>query len=522
MKSKNNSLNIIVLGFIIRRPLGGQIWHYLQYILGLKQLGHNVYYLEDSGDHPDYFDSNNNYLSTDYSFGIDYIKDIFQRFNIDDKWALFDSNTDKWIGPVSNKISKIISECDLLLNISGLNPIRDWFLEIPVRALIDTDPVFTQIRHLTRPWQPKNWSFAHNWQEATKHNVFFTFGENIPNKQLDIPDDNLPWKNTRQPVVLDLWDYKSENQNGKFTTVMNLNTYGSEYYKNLFYGNKNDTFKEFLTLPKLTNSNLEICINLSHASRISLQNNGWTLIDPAKLNNDPYYYKTYIQESKSEFSIAKHGYVVSKCGWFSERSANYLASGKPVLIQETGFSEWMETGIGVIPFNNMDEALSGIEDVLSNYDKHRKYARSIAQEYFDSRTILTNLVEHSMNQNNEHNHDFGNFDPISEFKSCINDNIHIQDKFIFVDGYALGDDFLKPRMAIPFAEKNGEFGGFPKDDAHAISELERLKNLDSKYFVVSCFTSGFFNHYKIFYSYLIDNYKLIVDNKYLKIFRLNN
>jgi hypothetical protein len=182
-------------------------------------------------------------------------------------------------------------------------------------------------------------------------------------------------------------------EDGNFTTVMQWDSYKVREHNGISYGMKSGSFEPYLELPRHTDAGLEIALGSETAPRNLLVENGWLLSDPLEVTRDLHSYQQYIQRSKAEFSIAKHGYVVSHSGWFSERSANYLASGRPVLVQETGFSDWMNTGAGVLVFNSPEDAIAGIEQIEQNYALHCEAAQAVAEAYFDSSTVLTVLLE---------------------------------------------------------------------------------------------------------------------------------
>ena len=377
-------MNIIVLGYIVRGPIGGLAWHHLQYVIGLVSLGHNVYFFEDSDDYPSCYDPGRNLTGTNPDYGLEFAGEAFGRTGLGDKWVYHDAHTGRWLGPVAEKWPALCESADLLLNISGVNPLRPWFLDIPERALIDTDPVFTQLRHL---------SDRSARQRAAKHTAFFSFGENIVSGSCSIPSDGFPWLPTRQPIVMEAWPVTAGPDDGVFTTVMLWDSYKPVQYKGTLYGMKSESFTPFMDLPAHTEAWLELCVGSPSAPRNLLRQKGWLLSDPMKITRDPWSYQRYIQSSKGEFTIAKQGYVVSRCGWFSERSAAYLASGRPVVTQETGFSEWLESGLGILAFNNLEEAADCLADVSSHYKHHSRAARDVAEKYFDSRIVLQKLLD---------------------------------------------------------------------------------------------------------------------------------
>lgn len=384
MKAATQKLRIIALGYIVRGPMGGLTWHHLQYLVGLKRLGHDVYFLEDSGDspyccyHPD-----TNAVDEDPSYGIRYIQRIFDRVDLGDRWAYYDAHTTKWLGPLAGNIEDIVSTADVLLNISCVNPVRPWLERIPVRAFIDTDPVFTQIKNLT---DPEHRTFAN------KHTCFFSYAENIGGKDCTVPDDGLHWRPTRQPIVLSLWQTGYNRPRAHWTTVMQWDSYKALDYDGVTYGMKSAVFDQFVNLPSATGDSFELALGSASAPKERLEKAGWRLVNPLVVALLPGDYQGYLSNSKGEWSVAKHGYVVTNSGWFSERSAAYLASGKPVVVQETGFSRVFSTGRGILSFHSMDEAVERIREANMDFRDHCRYAREVADEYFNSDKVLHHLL----------------------------------------------------------------------------------------------------------------------------------
>lgn len=379
-------LRIIVLGYIVRGPLGGMVWHPLQYLMGLARLGHEVYFVEDSDDYPSCYDPARGITDTDPTYGLQFATQTFKRIGLGDHWAYYDAHTSRWLGPCADRILDVCATADLLLNLGGVNPLRPWFMQIPARAFVDGDPVFIQLRHLTDP-------AARNL--AKQHTAFLSFAENIGLNRCVIPNDGLPWQATRQPVVLDAWPATPAPAQGKFTTVMQWESYPAQEYGGVRYGMKSESFGPYMDLPEKAGRIFELAVSGSSAPGALLDSKGWVVLDPPTQN--PWTYQHYIQQSKAEFSVAKQGFVVTRSGLFSERSACYLATGRPVVIQDTGFSDWLPTGAGVIAFNTPEEALAGIEEINSRYEFHCQAARAIAQEYFEARKVLPRLIECAMN-----------------------------------------------------------------------------------------------------------------------------
>ena len=382
-----SGLRVIVLGYLVRGPLGGLAWHHLQYVLGLARLGHDVYFAEDSDDYPSCYDPERGVVDADPGYGLRFAAEVFGRVGLGDRWTFHDAHTARWLGPCAGRIHGVFASADLLLNLSGVNPLRPRAMEVPARALVDTDPVFTQVRHLTDP-------AARTQAEA--HTAFFSFGENVAGGGSGIPADGFPWRPTRQPVVLDAWPVTPGPPAGKFTTVMQWDSYPARVYQGQRYGMKGDSFGPYLDLPARAGAVFELTLGSASAPRELLRAKGWGLRDPLAVTRDLWTYQRYLAGSKAEFSVAKHGYVASRSGWFSERSACYLASGRPVLVQDTGFTAWLPSGAGVLAFRTPEEAAAGVEEVGSRYEFHCRAARAVAEEYFDARKVLASLLERAL------------------------------------------------------------------------------------------------------------------------------
>lgn len=379
-------LRIIVLGYIVRCPLGGMAWHYLHYVLGLAELGHEVYYLEDSEDYPCCYDPTRHVTDVDPSYGLGFTAKTFERLGFGERWAFYDAHRSEWRGPCADRAIRLCKDADLLINISGANPLRDWTMKIPARVFVDTDPVFEQIRQLTDPERRCR---------ANDHTAFLTFGHNLATGRSRIPDDGLPWQATRQPIALRAWPLQDPPKEGRFTSVMQWDSYPPREYAGRFYGMKSDSFRAFVDLPGRMGPIFELALGTASAPRDWLREHGWLLRDPLEVTRTPWSYQSYIRSSRAEFSVAKHGYVEGWSGWFSERSAAYLASGRPVVAQDTGFSEWLPVDEGLISFETLEEAAAGVEKVLADYDRHRLAAHRLAAEYFDSRIVLEQLIENA-------------------------------------------------------------------------------------------------------------------------------
>ncbi len=384
MCSRQSSLRIVVLGYVVRGPIGGMAWHHLQYVLGLTQLGHDVLFVEDSDDYPSCYDPSAHTVGVDAAYGLRFASTAFESLGLENRWAYYDAHQKRWHGPASNNALAFCNDAELLINVSGVNPVRPWLEDIPVRALIDTDPVFTQIRHL------KDESAN---RRAAQHNAFFSFGELIGTSQSAVPNDHFPWQPTRQPVVLEAWPFTVGPASGAFTTVMQWESYPAIEWNGQRFGMKSESFEILSELPTRVKMPTEIALGGNTAPRQELQRAGWQLADPLAVTRDLWTYQDYLRLSRGELSVAKHGYVAGRSGWFSERTACYLASGRPAVVQDTGISSFLPCGEGLWAFSDSPGAIAALEQVNANYKAQCHAARGLAEIYFNSQAVLTSLIE---------------------------------------------------------------------------------------------------------------------------------
>lgn len=379
-------LRIVVLGYIIRGPLGGLTWHHLQYAIGLQKLGHDVWFMEDSDDYAGCYNPLTGSLDEDPTYGLDYAARVFERVGLGHRWAYFDAHRGQWHGPAWQDAPTIASTADVVINASGVNPPRSWWERADARVLIDTDPVFTQVRHLTD---------QRARDAAAAHTDFFSFGENFGRAGCTIPDDGLPWQPTRQPVVADLWPLVPPNPLGRYTTVMQWESYRPVTWGTQSFGMKADSFEPFADLPSEVPVGLalELALGSEHAPRAQLRERGWQVSDPIAATLDPWIFQRFIGSSRAEFAVAKQGYVASRSGWFSERTTSYLASGRPALAHDTGFSEFISADLGLIAFSNLDDVLEGIANIEAHYALHCRHAREIVEENFQATVVLDFLLQ---------------------------------------------------------------------------------------------------------------------------------
>ncbi len=376
-------LSIFVSGMIAADPRqGGAVWAVLQYVLGLMRLGHDVYLVE-----PIASQSLRPVGSPlELSDNAHYFNEVAAAFGLHGRSALLLAGTQQTLGLPYAELCRRAQRTEVLINISGM--LRDEALKapIPIRVYLDLDPAFNQM-----------WSAIEGLDmRFDGHSHFVTVGQALGEPECPVPTCGLPWLKTRPPVVLDHWPAVDRPPKHGLTTVGNWRGYGSIDYQGVFYGQKAHSLRPLFTLPTLTNERFLLALGIHRQETKDLEQlaaNRWQWVDPERVADTPAAYQEFIQGSKAEFGIAKSGYVLSHCGWFSDRSACYLASGRPVIAQETGFSRYLPTGEGLFAFANSEGVLAAIEALARDYPRHARRARAIAQEYFDSHTVLAGMLE---------------------------------------------------------------------------------------------------------------------------------
>jgi hypothetical protein len=374
---------ILVLHLAGQYPLGGMGWQAIHYVVGLARLGHDVYYVEDSGAPP--YDPRIKSVVEDCSYSVEFLRQTMARFDLADRWAYVDVAAGRTYGLPATRVDRLYREADALVNLCGASRLREEHLACPVRIYVQTDPVHDQI--LVTEGNPGTLSAL----EAHTH--LFTYGERMGAPDCPVPLEKFEWKPTRPPVVLDLWPSRAAAA-PYFTTVATWKNkskdirLGGETY----YWSKHVNFLRVMDLPRLTDQPLELALETDDdTTRERLLASGWRLTGAYEKSRDVDVYQEHIQASRGEFTVAKDSMARTNCGWFSDRSVCYLASGKPVVTQETGFSALIPTGRGLLAFSTVEEAAAAIDEVNRNYERHCRAAREIAADYFASDRVLAAL-----------------------------------------------------------------------------------------------------------------------------------
>jgi hypothetical protein len=376
-------LRIIVSGMIAADPFqGGATWAVLQYLLGLRQLGHDVHFIEPIAAGK--LQPQGTSLSG--SANAAYFRSVMRQFDLEPRGALLSCDSRETSGPSYDTLRALAARSDLLINISGMLADPALTESIPVRVYLDLDPGFNQLWHAAEAIDVG----------FDGHTHFVTIGPAIGRPECAIPACGRSWIATRQPIVMSEWPLVAAAAHHPFTTVANWRGYGSITHNGVFYGQKAHAWRDFIGLPLKTREHFRVALAIHRDEERDLARlsaNRWELVDPELVANTPSRYREFVQQSKAEIGLAKSGYAAARCGWFSDRSVCYLASGRPVVAQETGFSQFLPAGEGLFAFDTEDEALAGIEDVARDYPRQSRAARAIAEECFAADRVLPQLLE---------------------------------------------------------------------------------------------------------------------------------
>jgi len=376
-------------------PFAGVAWQVLHYLEGFRRLGYEVYYVEDTGDWP--YDPDQNIITDDCRYTLKYLARVMDWCGMPNRWAYRFRPTGEVFGPAAPRFSNLFERADVLVNVTGTTWLRDEHLSVPVRIYVETDPVLPQIKVALGD--------QHTIDLLSTHTHHFTFAENLGAPDCEIPLERFYYHATRQPIVLDWWasaGLSSSNGSRKpsadcpFTTIASWRQSGKdiEWNGEIYAWSKHFEFLRFIDLPRRTESKLELALACEDAEAIRLlRSHGWRTVDALALSKDILPYRSYICNSRGEFTVMKPQYFRPRGGSFSDRGACYLAAARPVIIQDTGFSKILPTGLGLFAFRNMEDILVAMEAIESNYEEHRDAALQIATEYFAAEKVLNSMLE---------------------------------------------------------------------------------------------------------------------------------
>jgi hypothetical protein len=362
----------IVSGVLAGKPgNGGNVWARLSVVFGLRRLGFQAFFVEQ--------------MEQVGAENLAFFEAVTKQLGLSGSAALVAGRDCH--GMKRSELDAIAADAGLLINFGGHLTIPELVRPIRCKVYLDDDPGYTQF------WDASRTTGA----RLAGHDIYFTFGENIGRPGCPIPTGGIDWRPTRPAVVVSDWPNAVGGEAGAFTTVATWRgPYGPVTWNGRTFGLKLHEFRKFIELPGLTGSSFELALDIhpdEHGDLALLRDHGWRLADPREVAGDPLAFRSFVQRSVAEFSPAQGIYVETASGWFSDRTVRYLASGKPALVQDTGFSSNLPTGDGLLAFRTLDEAVAGVESIVSDYGRHSRAARAIAEEYFNSDLVLGRIVE---------------------------------------------------------------------------------------------------------------------------------
>jgi len=378
---------IIVFGIIFWYPLAGVTYQFLHYLIGLRRLGYDPYYVEDSGRWV--YDPLSFEFSPDASANIAAIAPILEAHGFADRWAFRGSYPGgRCYGMTEEQLLHLYRDADAFLNVTASQELREEHMACPRRIYVESDPFAVQIK-VAQGDEP-------TIKALQAHDTLFTFGENLGAPDCDVPVEQFTWLPTRQPVALELWENPYPPTPGTaYSTITTWHNKGKniEWRGQTWYWTKDREFRKFIDLPRRRNVRFELSLEIDEETRQLLNGNGWSTVRSLPISQDINRYRDYIQQSRGEFTVAKDQVVRPLTGWFSDRSCSYLAASRPVITQETGFSKYLPTGKGLFGFNSMDDILAAVDVIESDYEGSCRAAREIAAEYFAAEKVLGSLME---------------------------------------------------------------------------------------------------------------------------------
>jgi hypothetical protein len=378
---------IVLAGYLIRNPLGGYAWSVAHYLLGLRALGHEAWFYEDTGHYALAYDPASNTFGPQYEYGIRATVDFLGRLGLGERWVFVDVARGEEHGPSAGRADELLREADLLINVAGINRVPPDRRGGRPAIYVDIDPAFTQLKAATGDPLLR--------QILDEHDVHATVGVNIGTSRSPIPSAGYTWHPTRPPVAIACWA-DAGAPGPAYTTVGRWNestrdlTWEGETYR----WRKRTEWLRCLDLPERTGASFEVAMDVESVpgDLPVLRAHGWTVADPRAVSADPFRYRDYVRHSRGEFTVAKDLNIRLRSGWFSDRAACYLAAGRPAVEQDTGFGDDLPLGPGLHAFRTVDEAAHAIEQIESDYARASAHAEAVARECFAAERVVGGLL----------------------------------------------------------------------------------------------------------------------------------
>ena len=382
-----SSGKVLVSGILFWYPLAGVTFQFLHYLLGLRRLGYDVYYVEDSGRWV--YDPVARSITGDALPNVTRVAKTLEAHGFKGKWAFRGAYPNgPCYGMTEEALFQLYRDADVMLNVTGAQEIREEQQWIKHRVYVESDPFSAQVKYVNGDLKVRAMLDAHH--------AWFSFGENIGREGCGVPEVGRVWQATRQPVALDLWAETAGTGTDTYRTITTWHNDGKnvEFQGETYYWTKDREFSRFLELPRRRPQlQVELATDADAKGRELLEEHGFSVSEGVAVSGEVDSYRNYIVGARAEFTVARDQYTRPHTGWFSDRSACYLAAGRPVITQETGFSKFVPSGRGLFGFNTLDEVLAAVDAIESDYDGHSRAAREIAQEYFDAERVVGRLME---------------------------------------------------------------------------------------------------------------------------------
>ena len=365
--------------------MAGVAWQAIHYLLGLRRLGWDAYYVEDSGAAP--YDPRHGGRTDDPSYSVGYVADVMRRIGLGDRWVYLDLAHDETYGLARSRLDALYREAAGILNLCGATAPRPEHRQGARLLYVETDPVYEQLRIALGAESSAGF--------LESHDVLFTYGENLGAPDCPVPLERFAWHPTRPPVVLEEWTTPPDPGAIFFTSIASWENKGKDitFRGETYHWSKHVNFLRFLELPRHAAARFELAMDpVDPAVTARLREAGWALVDPAPISRDLDRYREFIRGSRGEFTVAKDIYVRPRSGWFSDRSVCYLAAGKPVVTQDTGVGKFVPTGRGLLTYTTLEEAVDALHAIEGDYLAHAAAARAIAAEHFAAERVLGRLL----------------------------------------------------------------------------------------------------------------------------------
>jgi hypothetical protein len=368
---------------MVRYPLAGMVSYVIQYIAGLDALGHEVYFVEKSGYKDSCFNPVSNTMGNDCTYGFQTVKAALDRIGLADRLCYVDEEG-VYHGVTRSHIEDVFRTADLFIEMGTHDAWLNEAASASKRVLFDGDPGFSQI------WMAQKLEAG---ESLPHYDAYFTVGSTVASKKSLAPDAGVKWNHIYHPVATSLFEVVPSDRESPYTTVMNWESYSVVEYEGTTYGHKNIEFERFIDLPLRAPVSLEAAVAGHRIPFALLKEKGWRVRSGHEVTRTADAFVEYMQSSRGEFTVCKNGFVALRTGWFSDRSSAYLASGRPVVAQDTGFGDNLPCGDGLFAVRDIDEAIEAFRTIESDYSHHSKSARELAEEFLDAPKVMQGMLD---------------------------------------------------------------------------------------------------------------------------------